>query len=243
MLIKLIQSGYLKLSKDNSKFSVFSSAKSRKLSINKKLPEKSNELEKVVHYYISRNPECSVGMVQRGVVAVPQLYKKKLIEKKLVRPNQFRTPSYIASTIIMTTLMITGVVKILIGLRLGKPVGILFAIMFILTLFYIFLLLPLPHRTSKANQLLDTLRSQNFELKSKVSDDLSPAMVCLGFALFGVGILRLGPMDEFRSMFGPESYLPAPSTGNGASGCDSGCGGGGCGGGGCGGGGCGGCGD
>jgi hypothetical protein len=135
---------------------------------------------------------------------------------------------------LMSIVLITGFIKIGIGVSRDKPVGFLIFLSVVTGVLLILFCRP-GLRTSQGSSTLNAMREANTSLQSNAAislTTLAAADVALAFALWGPSMLtglRLTPLHD----------MLIASGGSVGSGCGSG---GGCGGGGCGGGGCGGCG-
>jgi uncharacterized protein (TIGR04222 family) len=138
-----------------------------------------------------------------------------------------------------------GLLKLMVGLSRGRPVGFLLVLLVLGTLVGFMVLGSAPRRTRRGDKAWAKLREDNAALRTTAKADgawgtMSSASVALAVALFGTGMLAASGMVDLRD------YLVPPGSGGGVDvdvGGDSGgdSGGGGDGGGGCGGG-CGGCG-
>lgn len=135
-----------------------------------------------------------------------------------------------------------GLMKLMVGLSRGRPVGFLVVLLFLGAVLGLWVLGSEPRRTRRGDKAWAKLREDNAALRTTASADgawgtMSSASVALSVALFGMGLLAASGMVDLRD------YLVPPGSGGGSvdggGGGDSG--GGGDGGGGCGGG-CGGCG-
>jgi uncharacterized protein (TIGR04222 family) len=159
---------------------------------------------------------------------------QKLESKGLVpTPGQHQNALALPVTL-MAIVLITGLIKIGIGVSRDKPVGFLIALSVLTGVLLILSCRP-GHRTWQGSSTLSAMREANASLQSNASislTTLAAADVTLALALWGPSMLtglRLTPLHD----------MLIASGGSVGSSCGSG---GGCGGGGCGGGGCGGCG-
>jgi len=145
----------------------------------------------------------------------------------------------------LTGLGVAGVIKIQIGLYLGKPVA--FLVVMMIAAMIIAAAISFPRLTARGEATLEDVTNLYAGLRTQVNS-ISPgsatAELAMFAAVFGVGALAATPFAYAEDLFHQKkNEYSSSSCGSscGSSGGGSSCGGGG-GGGGCGGGGCGGCG-
>lgn len=164
---------------------------------------------------------------------------RRLEEFGFVVPLEFANAIARGSAIAVMFPMLIGMPKLMIGLSLEKPVGLLIALLFLNFLAGLAFWRAVPVRTYRGESALRALRDSGSALKANVQynpDILTPLQITTAAALFGPSVFMFGSLcDFYRTM------RPVSAGGSGCGSSSSGCGGGGCGGGGCGGG-CGGCG-
>jgi uncharacterized protein (TIGR04222 family) len=161
------------------------------------------------------------------------------------------TMAQLLGAIPMAIVLITGAIKLYLGIVRDKPVVLLVVLMFATLVLCIFAVAR-KFRTAAGETLLNTLRIQHATLEQQVKENPATPAYDTGLALglFGLGLLHMGPESVLGNYFHTPMRRPDgswQSYDNGSTSCGSSCsgggdsGGGGDGGGGCGSG-CGGCG-
>jgi uncharacterized protein (TIGR04222 family) len=177
------------------------------------------------------SPDSRYSVVKcRGLVD-GQRIREKLESKGLAATFAQRRNAAAIPVILMSILLLTGVIKIFIGISRDKPVGFLVLLSIATAGLLIFFCLPRP-RTWQGSRALRDIRAANASLHSTATTSLatlSAADVAFALALWGPTILTGSPLRALRDVL-----MPASTASGGVNG-SSGCGGGGCGGGGCGG--------
>ncbi|HEY1785979.1 MAG TPA: TIGR04222 domain-containing membrane protein [Pirellulales bacterium] len=205
----------------------------------------NSPLEKAM--YDAIGPGVSPRLLPGLVKDETEQIVRNLRERQLImEPGQAWWVRFVPAMIVGSLLPL-GVVKLIVGISRGRPVGLLvFALL--MTTPVVLIVANLPYwRTRSGNRLLSRLRNKHARYKYYCGKAGSPTSeVGLAFALFGLAAINssVGPLSSLRdAMSSGAAQGGAAGSGVGC-GVGGGCGGGGggCGGGGCGGGRCGGCG-
>ena len=189
-------------------------------------------------------------------------YRDKLERAGLMPDAAVRRDRLMRLLLALMALGVTGVIKIVIGISLGKPVGFLVVMMFAAMVIAFFL--SFPRLTARGKATLTDATNLYSGLRTRVnsfSPGSASAELAMFAAVFGVAALAATPFGYARTLFpqatsssscgsscGSSDSSSSCSSSGGGSSCGgssdggSSCGGSSDGGGGCGGGGCGGCG-
>jgi uncharacterized protein (TIGR04222 family) len=204
-------------------------------------PEFSHELEKHV-YAAAYGPDGnSIANVRSSAKSHVAKIAQQLQELGLVLSNKQARKAIILPLMLAIAALAIGIIKIVIGLDRGKPVGFLVALCFFAFIVSLVALARPPRRTRLGDAVLRKLQERHtgtHYLGSNVSS-VSAAEFAIFLGLFGMPALAGTEYSDLR-----KSLQPASAVNSGSSCGGSSCGGGSCGGScgsGCGGG-CGGCG-
>src|SRR5262245_3314805 len=189
-------------------------------------------------------------------------YRDKLERAGLMPDADVRRDRLMRLLLALMALGVTGVIKIVIGISLGKPVG--FLVVMMIAAMVIAFFLSFPRLTARGKATLTDATNLYSGLRTRVnsfSPGSASAELAMFAAVFGVAALAATPFGYARTLFpqatsssscgsscgSSDSSSSCSSSGGGSScggssGGGSSCGGSSDGGGGCGGGGCGGCG-
>ncbi|MGC4086866.1 MAG: TIGR04222 domain-containing membrane protein [Polyangiaceae bacterium] len=219
-------------------------ASTRRLTLGKPQRPDAHAFERAVQRAVAENSNGASLLELRPLASLfTSDIEARLIELKLTTARTSWWPLF--ATLAVPAL---GVLKIGIGVNLGRPVVLLLFACIASTVSFLIGFWPQAGLTGRGAALLESLRDRNVDVQLKgregvVTDDQVP----LAVGLYGLPLLAALGFSNLSPLFGPERNHRAghSSGGCGGGGCsvDLG-GGGGCGGGGCGGGcgGCGGCG-
>jgi uncharacterized protein (TIGR04222 family) len=200
------------------------------------LPADAHALEKKVFDAVEPSAGSSLATVQRAAKTELTPIRERLQDLGLlVSPSQASIAT-IAPLLVVLAVPALGVIKILVGVSRGKPVGFL-VILCIASVIIAFVGFGRKvTRSRRGDGTLERLKTTNAAMKTqvlKLADQVSGDDMAMALALFGVGILAGSPLSPLQPMMRPPPTVSS-SCGGGSS-CGSSCGGG------CGGG-CGGCG-
>lgn len=170
------------------------------------------------------------GLRQRGFLMKPEVAK---------RYRQYPMTLYFGAALGL------GVMKLVVGLSRGRPVGFLVMLLLLGAVLGFWVLGSAPRRTRRGDKALAKLREDNAALRTTAAADgawgtMSSGSVALAVALFGTGLLAASGMVDLRDYLVPpgrgggsvdvDASDEGDSGGDGGGGCGGGCGG--CGGGG-----------
>jgi len=179
-------------------------------------------------------------------------YRDKLERAGLMPDADVRRDRLMRLLLALMALGVTGVIKIVIGISLGKPVG--FLVVMMIAAMVIAFFLSFPRLTARGKATLTDATNLYSGLRTRVnsfSPGSASAELAMFAAVFGVAALAATPFGYARTLFpqatsssscGSSCGSSDSSSSCSSSGGGSSCGGSSDGGGGCGGGGCGGCG-
>ncbi|MFM2293901.1 MAG: hypothetical protein RLZZ350_314 [Verrucomicrobiota bacterium] len=221
---------------------------SRKLSVQGELPANAHLLERVL-FSAARIPGgVPIKTLRDAVRPVVARLRADLQARGLVLPDAEWAHCRLTTLLLALTVPAVGLIKILVGVSRGRPVGFLVALEIISVIALLLLFARRPLRSRAGDDILAKFRTRHFKLRETLNkQDDDPQLAATAVGLFGVTVLDQTWMSSLRPMLRPPNNS---GTSGGSSGCGSSCSGGGssCSGGGggssCGGGGsgCGGCG-
>ena len=226
-IISLVQQGYIKIVTKKFLFLTID----RKLFLKKAVDSICDPVEKLVVQDIVEVDGAIERVFQMSSIE-DEIHEHLQELGLLLSDNQSLKARIYPSTIILPLLGI-GVLKVFVGISLGKPVGFLLLCMFGLLMFWTRFLAK-PYRSRYGDRVLHDLiaSSQHLKKANRRNSQLS-----LAFALFGGKVLVSDPaLVDLRQMLASINRKANGGCGGGRGGSGRGCGGGGCGGcGGCGG--------
>jgi uncharacterized protein (TIGR04222 family) len=196
-------------------------------------------VEKAVYARCGATSDQGLKRLHASVPASATRVGDRLRELGLVLRAEETVKVRLGPCLLFVALVLFGVMKIMVGIDRGKPVGILAVAVALTAVTAVVFLVKRPHRSRAGDRVLEQLKAERAALQTTARarpDALSGNDLVLALGLFGLGVLATGMLADLRTALRPANASGGCSTG----GCGSGCGGGG--GGGCGGGGCGGCG-
>ncbi|HVG17526.1 MAG TPA: TIGR04222 domain-containing membrane protein [Blastocatellia bacterium] len=212
----------------------------RRVIARSELPPSAHHFERTVYSNTSRQG-ISIDAIRTNSSHGVESLAARLKAHGLVLSDEQARQLRLLSACLMMIVTLFGVIKILVGVARGRPVGFLFFLCAISGFVALYFYKSRPHRTRLGDRLLDSLKLENAALEytaRKKPSGLMGADLAMAIGLFGISTLAIpdGPLRELRTALAPP---PSASSGSSCSGgsCSSGssCGGG------CGGG-CGGCG-
>src|SRR5262245_43907942 len=165
-----------------------------------------------------------------------QPYRDKLERAGLMPDANVRRDRLMRLLLALMALGVAGVIKIVIGISLGRPVG--FLVVMMIAAMAIAFFSSFPRLTARGKVTLSDITNLYSGLRTRVNSFIpgsASAELAMFAAVFGVAALAATQFGYARTLF-PQASISSSC----GSSCGSSDGGGGCGGGGCGG--CGGCG-
>jgi uncharacterized protein (TIGR04222 family) len=194
----------------------------------------STSLQQVIHRSAGQAPRKLRELCLAARPVIDGL-SHRLMERGLVIDDSQAASSRFTSILILSAVLVTGLVKIGIGVARDRPVTFL-GLLCMGVVVSIIVLGRRPWRTAAGDRRVDALKARFGIAKVKLGTDRASAYdIAMCAAIFGAGSLTGQRQEDLKSAWSQSSSGGGCSAGCG-SGCGSGCGGG------CGGGGCGGCG-
>jgi uncharacterized protein (TIGR04222 family) len=210
--------------------------KTLKMTSKSDLPDTADSLEKAVFAEIGLSDNLRALRRQTG--SLIDRLADPLHENGLLVPPERSLAARLVPVMVMLGVAMIGLIKIVVGAERHRPVGFLIIGCIVTVVAGLVGFARPVFRSRRGDDILDRLRRENAPLQTMAAhraENLRGTDLTLAVALFGLGVLSLGPLADLRKMLQP------PMGSSGSCGGGGSWGGGGCGGGGCGGG-CGGCG-
>ncbi len=234
-VVSLAQRGVLKAAADGSGFEIAG-----------KLPRGAHALEAELYREVEFGRGGASQLMHTGLRALPPL-QARLQQAGLVHsssPADIRCWRW-AGCLPLLAVMSLGVVRAVVGVSRGRPIGFLVILLVISLLILLFKLATTPGLTVRGQAHLQEMRRRNAALGTTAmqrATQLSAADLALGVALFGAAALGAESLAWMKPLLFPtpqgsgggDGGSSSSSGDSGGSSCGSSCGGG-CGGGGCGG--------
>ena len=185
----------------------------------------------------SRGSDALLGPVRRAAANAADAVGDRLRDLELVLTESRRAAVRFLPALPLALCLAVGGQKLIIGLSRGRPVMFLVILLFITLGGLLVALFNYPHRTRRGDRVLKDLKRSNASLQITSLAQLAPADLVMAYALFGPGVLAMGPDTDLYNTMKRQTHVSSCGGGScGSSSCGGGCGGGGCGGcGGCGG--------
>jgi uncharacterized protein (TIGR04222 family) len=199
-------------------------------------PAFSHELEGAVYRLASSSGGMTLPEIRSSTESMIERIRKNLQQQGLLLGYGDARRTVLLPSLLPALAIAIGIVKIIVGLSRGKPVGFLVALCFVSFIICLVAFARRPLRTLYGDAVLKRLQERHLSLRrlGRGLTSVSAPEFATVLGLFGMSALAATELRDLR-----RSLQPPPNS----SGCGSSCGGGGDGGGGGGcGGGCGGCG-
>jgi uncharacterized protein (TIGR04222 family) len=152
---------------------------------------------------------------------------------KFIVPRRRTAALRLVTVTLMAALLITGILRVIEGVNNHRPVGFLFALIFLgffCDMFLLVLILALPSSSTAGSAYLKRLRESRESSRSLVAPGAAVAGLAGEAVLLGVALEGFGGVPDEATRAALLAGMPS-SSGGGGGGCGGGCGGGGCGGG------------
>ncbi len=209
----------------------------RSIAITGKMPVALHDLERTILDALRpMTPMRSIDSIRHEAKPMCRMIEEELIRLGLVVDDRQASQARLWSAVPLFLTLAFGAPRIMVGLSRGKPVGFLVVLCLVAGVAGLGMGFARPHRSRLGDLALERFRRRHAALESTASSNagsLEPKDLARAMALFGVGVLSGGVLDELRltlspprssSSHGGNRHNPdSPSSGGGGGG--GGCGG------------------
>ncbi|MBE9033331.1 TIGR04222 domain-containing membrane protein [filamentous cyanobacterium LEGE 11480] len=200
----------------------------KQLTLVSPLPRDASRIDSDVATAIDGSTKLHTLQFNADIISTTQQFRDRLIEQGLLlSPAQIQKIKLYPTLLILLSLGL-GVMKIFVGMSLGRPVGFLCMIGFVLLIVAVFFYGIDPDRTKAGDRLIAQL-TKTSKTQIQLADSAEPNLVN-NVALFGSSVLLASGLEGFHSYLAPpvttsssSSTTSGCSTSSGSS-CSSGCG-------------------